>query len=98
MSSAEIERLRKQLGKLKFEDVAPPPADPVEFCKVVLGFAPTPYQKSFLEDQSKRIALLVEAIGEEPQHSGEVYCVQSSTPEDPDADRRSVSPSEHDNQ
>ena len=57
MSSAEIERLRKQLEKLKFEDVAPPPVDPVEFCTEVLDFIPTPYQKRFLEDESKRVLL-----------------------------------------
>jgi hypothetical protein len=34
------------------------PKDPVEFCRRILKFNPTPYQTEFLEDQSKRIVLL----------------------------------------
>ncbi len=33
------------------------PADPVEFCKSLLGFQPTPYQEKFLKDSNQFIAL-----------------------------------------
>ncbi len=33
------------------------PADPVEFCKSLLGFQPTPYQERFLRDTGQFIAL-----------------------------------------
>ena len=33
------------------------PSDPVDFCKSLLGFQPTPYQERFLKDSSQFIAL-----------------------------------------
>src|SRR5713101_7290811 len=33
------------------------PTDPVDFCKSLLGFQPTPYQERFLKDPSQFIAL-----------------------------------------
>src|SRR5690242_1771763 len=33
------------------------PTDPIDFCKNVLGFRPTPYQEEFLKDPSQFIAL-----------------------------------------
>src|SRR2546428_13723455 len=33
------------------------PTDPVEFCKTLLGFQPTPYQERFLKDTGQFIAL-----------------------------------------
>ncbi|RLF07823.1 MAG: hypothetical protein DRJ69_06785 [Thermoprotei archaeon] len=53
----ELERLERQLERLKAEEVPAPQKDPVEFCQKILRFAPTPYQRRFLQDQSKRILL-----------------------------------------
>ncbi|MEM1562788.1 MAG: terminase family protein [Candidatus Bathyarchaeia archaeon] len=54
----ELERLEKQIAKLKFGDeTQPPPSDPVEFCIKILRFKPTGYQARFLRDGSKRILL-----------------------------------------
>src|SRR6266568_1795468 len=33
------------------------PTDPVDFCKRLLGFQPTPYQEKFLKDSNQFIAL-----------------------------------------
>lgn len=53
----ELDRLRRQINRIKAAKVPPPPKDPVTFCKRILKFTPTPYQARFLRDPSKRILL-----------------------------------------
>ena len=53
----ELERLEREIEKYRASHVAPPPSDPVKFCRKVLRFKPTSYQAKFLRDKSKRILL-----------------------------------------
>jgi hypothetical protein len=40
----ELEKLEREIEKLRAGKVQPPPDDPVEFCRKILRFQPTSYQ------------------------------------------------------
>lgn len=53
----ELDRIERELDRIRRKEVTPPPQKPVQFCTEILKFTPTPYQQSFLEDESKRVLL-----------------------------------------
>ncbi len=50
----DLESARKKVPEETRREI---PGDPVEFCKIILGFQPTSYQENFLKDYSQFIAL-----------------------------------------
>src|SRR2546425_8952950 len=50
----EMAHLSKNISSASFTGI---PTDPVDFCKSLLEFQPTPYQERFLKDPNQFIAL-----------------------------------------